>query len=263
MLKKLTDARLFELWSELKNIPINDEDEILEEFHIFEAGTHRFEIWQWFDANYSQGVAVLSKTKNRPMQHYHRHYNNDSYRAIQIALISDLYDELAAENVQVREQLLSEEIPNTIMNLLTDVALEISGVPTLSGKQHILLNQILEHQLSSQTIRLMGEHLDKFEQSGTFARDFEEVALTVLNISKSQETILDAVSVSSAIQGPHGRGAHYLLKASTELLEIAQLLLFHESSQAYMSEKMNRAEKAFVDAQKEILAIYNPAKTGD
>ena len=40
-------------------IPIDDEDAILEEFLGFSEGTDRIEIWHWFDENYPEGVAAL------------------------------------------------------------------------------------------------------------------------------------------------------------------------------------------------------------
>ena len=38
-----------QLWEEFGDIPINDDDEIEEEFLEFEVGTDRFEIWHWFE----------------------------------------------------------------------------------------------------------------------------------------------------------------------------------------------------------------------
>lgn len=40
-------------------IPIDDEDSILEEFLGFSEGTDRIEIWHWFDENYPEGVTEL------------------------------------------------------------------------------------------------------------------------------------------------------------------------------------------------------------
>lgn len=40
---------LQELWDMFSNVPINDEDEIEEDFLNFKAGTSRFEVWHWFD----------------------------------------------------------------------------------------------------------------------------------------------------------------------------------------------------------------------
>ena len=44
------DSELKELWSEFGDIPINPETECIEErFMGWGVGTHREEIWRWFD----------------------------------------------------------------------------------------------------------------------------------------------------------------------------------------------------------------------
>lgn len=42
-------ATLPELWKKFGDIPINNDDEIEEDFLSFPAGTSRFEVWHWFD----------------------------------------------------------------------------------------------------------------------------------------------------------------------------------------------------------------------
>lgn len=53
------DTELEKLWLLFGEIPINDNDEILEEFLDFREGTDRMEIWHWFDERYSKGVSEL------------------------------------------------------------------------------------------------------------------------------------------------------------------------------------------------------------
>lgn len=50
---------LEKLWEMLGDIPVNDNDEIEEEFLEFPAGTHKEEIWKWFDERYPDGVCRL------------------------------------------------------------------------------------------------------------------------------------------------------------------------------------------------------------
>ena len=57
--QNLTQDQLTELWLLLGDVPINDRDEIQEEFIGFDAGTNRFDIWQWFDVLYDGGVHRL------------------------------------------------------------------------------------------------------------------------------------------------------------------------------------------------------------
>lgn len=54
------DAILEGLWTEFGEIPMDPDTECMEtEFLHFPAGTHREEIWQWFDQRYSKGVGYL------------------------------------------------------------------------------------------------------------------------------------------------------------------------------------------------------------
>lgn len=54
------DEELEELWAKFGDIPMNPETECIEEpFMGWGAGIHREEIWNWFDARHSKGVAYL------------------------------------------------------------------------------------------------------------------------------------------------------------------------------------------------------------
>lgn len=47
------------LWKELSNIPINENEEIEERFLHFDIGTHREEIWHWFEEEFNISVHDL------------------------------------------------------------------------------------------------------------------------------------------------------------------------------------------------------------
>ena len=54
------DEELEELWTLFSDVPMDPETECIEEgFLGFDKGTHREEIWHWFDERYSKGVACL------------------------------------------------------------------------------------------------------------------------------------------------------------------------------------------------------------
>lgn len=54
------DEELEELWAQFGDIPMNPETECIEEpFMGWGVGVHREEIWHWFDARHSKGVAYL------------------------------------------------------------------------------------------------------------------------------------------------------------------------------------------------------------
>ena len=53
---KLQQAK--ELWEELGDIPINEDEEIDVEWRNFSKGTPREHIWLWFEEHYNLSVAV-------------------------------------------------------------------------------------------------------------------------------------------------------------------------------------------------------------
>lgn len=58
--QNLRDAALEKLWLEFGDVPMNPETECIEQdWHNFPAGTHREEIWHWFDGLHSCGVYYL------------------------------------------------------------------------------------------------------------------------------------------------------------------------------------------------------------
>jgi hypothetical protein len=191
------------------------------------------------------------------LTHYHAHYNNDSYRAVQVALIADLYGEPFAHDTSIREQLLGEETPYFLMNLLGDVALEICGFPGMTGKQQVLVNENALRQLSPETVRLMSQHLEHFEDNGsTFSADFENTALTLLQVMAIRKSVQATESLSSVIHTGQGRASHHLLKSASALLHAAELLLKAESSKSYLGEKLSQGTSALADALNEFQKIY-------
>jgi hypothetical protein len=58
--KQANDKYLEFLWNNFgDNVHINEDDEITSDFRDWEEGTHREEIWHWFDEQHSRGVAYL------------------------------------------------------------------------------------------------------------------------------------------------------------------------------------------------------------
>lgn len=46
------------MWNEFADIPIDDNDEIEQDFYHWEKGTYRFDIWHWFDEKLPNGLAM-------------------------------------------------------------------------------------------------------------------------------------------------------------------------------------------------------------
>lgn len=54
------DAAIEGLWEQFADIPMDPVTEEIEEPYLhFPAGTHREEIWHWFDEQHSKGVYYL------------------------------------------------------------------------------------------------------------------------------------------------------------------------------------------------------------
>lgn len=45
------------LWEQLGNIPINEDEELDEDFMDFEKGTDRYEVWHWFEDKFDISIA--------------------------------------------------------------------------------------------------------------------------------------------------------------------------------------------------------------
>lgn len=55
----LDDKVLEYLWEEFGDVLIDDNECILDDFIGFKCGTHREEVWHWFDEHHSKGVSFL------------------------------------------------------------------------------------------------------------------------------------------------------------------------------------------------------------
>lgn len=59
----LNDDVLESLWKSFGEIPVDDDGVTEEDFIGYPAGTHREEIWHWFDEHHTKGVASLMGLK--------------------------------------------------------------------------------------------------------------------------------------------------------------------------------------------------------
>jgi len=184
------------------------------------------------------------------MTHYHAHYNNDTYQAIQIAVVRDLCGAYQAQEPKLLERALALPEINTLMNLVTDVALEASGHPDMVGRQGRLLRAILTAGLSETTVHRMGEHFENFVPSGSsFSTDFEHCATAALRVHAGLEAVYSMTTQTSDIHSKAGNAAHQMLWAAYHLFRTAELLLSGESSAAYINEQIHAAERRMADGQ--------------
>lgn len=58
-IKKMKDVEIEKLWDELEDVPIDENECIDIDWRNWSKGTHREEIWHWFDEQHSKGVGWL------------------------------------------------------------------------------------------------------------------------------------------------------------------------------------------------------------
>jgi hypothetical protein len=63
--KGLTDQELEALWEELRDVPIDEDEALDEDFRHFPRGTDRVDIWHWFDEQHSKGLVWLMHPAER------------------------------------------------------------------------------------------------------------------------------------------------------------------------------------------------------
>ena len=56
---KYNDTELENLWNSLVDVPMNENEQLEDDWFIFPKGTDKEEIWHWFDEQYSKGVYYL------------------------------------------------------------------------------------------------------------------------------------------------------------------------------------------------------------
>ena len=55
----VNDREVENLWDELEDVPIDENDCLDVAWQGWDKGTHREEIWHWFDERHSKGVGWL------------------------------------------------------------------------------------------------------------------------------------------------------------------------------------------------------------
>lgn len=49
-------SRLFELWEQLGNVPVNDDGCIQKPFELFLKDTHREDVWHWMEKTFDASI---------------------------------------------------------------------------------------------------------------------------------------------------------------------------------------------------------------
>lgn len=63
-MRKLSDYEIEQLWQELEDVLVDENDCLCDDWRDWPKGTHREEIWYWFDEHHSRGVGWLMNEYN-------------------------------------------------------------------------------------------------------------------------------------------------------------------------------------------------------
>lgn len=172
---------------------------------------------------------------------YHAKYSNESYQRVQFALVQDMWGAFQSNEAPALNAALATEPSHSILNLLTDTCLEISGHPMMQGRVHGLIRALVDAKVGEEVVRLIGQHMENFESdASTFSADFENICLVLLRLQSIE--LYSTKAHSAAIHSRAGNIANDLLCSAQYLLQLAKLVLMNEDSSAYLNEKMRLAE---------------------
>jgi hypothetical protein len=186
-----------------------------------------------------------------PYARYHARYSNQTYARIQRSIIADLYGPADQPAWETRLwQRLGEPIPNLLLNLVTDAALEICGAAARNGALIRLATTAATHAVSTASIQAIVEHLARFEESErTHSQDFAATAHALLVTRPARSASAEAMSYSSLIHSVQAQAAYDLFGAAHYLLHAAEILLTQED-ELYLREKLARGQRCLEHALK-------------
>ncbi len=160
------------------------------------------------------------------LNRYNALFDNVKYAYLGAILANDIRAD--RENSQVSDW----------MNLITDMALSLSGHPHYEMTWLKLATFCGQNAVTIPTIDAIYSYLLLFQQvKDTRADDFEATAKALLKVYESNDTLRTAVSCANGVHSWHGRMAYELLAASDYMIQTAIQLLMH-GNLTYIREKL-------------------------
>ncbi len=160
------------------------------------------------------------------LNRYNRLFDNEKYTAIAAMLANDFSADRESNRV------------SDAMNLITDMALSLSGHPYYEMTWLKLATFCGQNSVTIPTIDAIYSYLLLFQQArDTRADDFEGTAKALLKTYETTTTLRAAVSFANGVHGWRGRMAYELLAAVDYFTQSAIQLLLH-GDLSYIREKL-------------------------
>jgi hypothetical protein len=104
----------------------------------------------------------MTNTPQRPAEYgervtaayavYNAAYNNETFRHVQTTLVWEVCGPFQASHPNLIERALALPDLHTILNLVTDAALELCGHPDMTGRVEALLRAVTRQPISEDTL---------------------------------------------------------------------------------------------------------------
>ncbi len=173
----------------------------------------------------------MSNIPQAALDHYHRCYRNDTYRAFADRLRHIITGDVA----------YGDAFEHLLMNLLIDSSLQRSGAQFYRGAERSLMQLICP--IDAELVALALAHLANFGPRSEQLKG--EVDQVWTKLSEAQAIAEDAVSLASDLHGWRGRVAYAWANAAAYLLQAASAILLECRYDDYMLEKLDRSQAQF------------------
>jgi len=158
---------------------------------------------------------------------YHAQYDNATFRALHTALRRDAgYDSEALTHV---------------LNQITDLCLGLCGHPDYRTDFTALTVGLGNLEARPETVRLIGQHLENFEEDGSpFSAEFEHITLVYLEVQSI--AFWRTIALSRHIRSDVGAVVGEWLSAAQDLIRLAGWTLIGEVGYGHAHARLERAE---------------------
>ena len=185
---------------------------------------------------------------------YHAQYDNETYTAIRNALLHDAGYGTRQDHPDL----------TAIMNRVTDICLALCDHPDYSKSFTTLMQELGNFDASPETVRLIGQHFENFEEDGSpFSAEFEHTTIVYLAVQAFQ--LSRTTWEAEYIRSQAGKTARELLAAAQQLIRLTGLILIEEPCSLYTQERWQQAQTHLDLAKKHLQNVpitrFEPFRT--
>lgn len=190
---------------------------------------------------------------------YNAAYDNETFRHVQTTLVWEVCGPFQASHPNLIERALALPDLHTILNLVTDAALELCGHPAMTGRINALLRAVTRQPISADTLHAITDHWFNFVEGDDLrCRAFLIQGQALLDLNTVLTTLETVTRRTSDLAETPAQAAVLFTRAALRLVRAAELSLRHEPNRAYVEEQ-TRAAGRYVDEARVFLPTLPPS----